>query len=89
MELNNLPPVKRRVPPNLAYLGGWLLEKVYRLLGIKNEPLVTRFIAKELSTAHWFDITAAQKNLGYIPVVSIEEGFRRVEAFLLQNGQAG
>jgi nucleoside-diphosphate-sugar epimerase len=37
----------------------------------------------------YFDITAARKDLGYIPVVSIEEGFRQVEAFLLQNGHAG
>jgi nucleoside-diphosphate-sugar epimerase len=77
------------VPPALAYLVGGLLEKAYHILGIRKEPLVTRFIAKELSTAHWFDITAARKDLGYIPVVSIEEGFRQVEAFLLQNGHAG
>lgn len=89
MELHDLPPVKRRVPPALAYSGGWLLEKVYRLLGILQEPLVTRFLAKELSTAHWFDIMAARKDLGYRPEISIEEGFRRVEVFLLQSGQAG
>jgi nucleoside-diphosphate-sugar epimerase len=89
MELHDLPPVKRRVPPALAYSGGWLLEKVYRLLGILQEPLVTRFLAKELSTAHWFDIMAARNDLGYRPEISIEEGFRRVEVFLLQSGQAG
>lgn len=89
MELHDLPPVKRRVPPVLAYSGGWFLEKVYRLLGILQEPLVTRFLAKELSTAHWFDIRAARKDLGYRPEISIEEGFRRVEVFLLESGQTG
>lgn len=89
MELNNLPPVRRSVPPALAYLGGWLFESVYRLFGILREPLVTRFLARELSTAHWFDIMAARKDLGYQPEVSIEEGFRRVEKYLLQGGQAG
>lgn len=89
MELNNLPPVKHRVPPELAYLCGWLLEKVYYLLGIIQEPLITRFLAKELSTAHWFDIVAARKDLDYHPEISIDEGFKRVETLLLQNGQAG
>lgn len=89
MELNNLPQVNGRVPPNLAYWCGWLLEKVYCLLRIEQEPLVTRFLAKELSTAHWFDIMAARKDLGYHPEISIDEGFRRVKVFLLQSGQAG
>lgn len=88
MVLHNLPPVDRRVPPVLAFIGGWSLEKVYHLLGITQEPLVTRFLAEELSTAHWFDITAAQKDLGYHPEISIEEGFRRVKIFLQQTDQA-
>ena len=37
---------------------------------------MTRFLARELSTAHWFDITAARRDLGYEPRVSIEEGWR-------------
>jgi nucleoside-diphosphate-sugar epimerase len=88
MELYNLPPVKRKVPPILAYTGGWLLESAYRLLGIRQEPLVTRFLAQELSTAHWFDITAARRDLEYQPAISLEEGFQRVERALLQNGRA-
>jgi nucleoside-diphosphate-sugar epimerase len=87
MELNHLPPVKRKVPPLLAHIGGWLLENVYHRLGIRQEPLVTRFIAQELSTAHWFDITAARNDLGYQPDISLEEGFKRVERFLLRNGR--
>ncbi|MBI3118786.1 MAG: 3-beta hydroxysteroid dehydrogenase, partial [Candidatus Hydrogenedentes bacterium] len=47
-----------------------------------DEPLMTRFVAKELSTAHWFDISAARHDLGYTPSVSIEEGMRRLRASL-------
>ena len=40
---------------------------------------MTRFLAKQLSTAHWFDISAARRDLGYSPDVSIEEGLKRLE----------
>ena len=85
MELHNLPPVERHVPPGLAWFGGWLFETTYNLLNIKQEPLVTRFIAKELSTSHWFDISAARIDFGYIPEISIEEGIQRIAKTNSQN----
>jgi len=39
---------------------------------------MTRFVAKQLSTDHWFDISAARKDLGYKPAISISEGFKRL-----------
>ena len=41
---------------------------------------MTRFVARELTTAHWFDIAAARRDLGYEPKVSIEEGLKRLAA---------
>lgn len=75
----HLPPVTRTIPPGLAYMGGGLLEVVYRALRLKTEPILTRFVARQLSTAHWFDITAARRDLGYEPDVTIDEGMRRLE----------
>ncbi len=43
---------------------------------------MTRFLARELSTAHWFNIAAARRDLGYEPRVSMEEGVRLLEAAL-------
>ena len=43
---------------------------------------MTRFLADELSAAHWFDISAAKKDLGYAPEISIEEGLSRLERWL-------
>jgi 2-alkyl-3-oxoalkanoate reductase len=43
---------------------------------------MTRFVADELSTAHWFDISAAKRDLGYNPEVSIEEGLERLQKWL-------
>ena len=77
-----LPPVTRRVPRLAAWMAGGLFELVYTLLGIRSEPRMTRFLADELSSSHWFDISAARRELGYEPRVSIEEGLRRLEAWL-------
>ena len=74
----SLAPIDRTVPYSLAYAAGWLFEMIYGVLGIQREPPMTRFLAKQLSTAHWFDISAAQKELGYRPAISMEEGFRRL-----------
>jgi len=39
---------------------------------------MTRFLAKQLGTAHWFDISAARRDLQYTPRVSTQEGLRRL-----------
>jgi nucleoside-diphosphate-sugar epimerase len=75
-----LPPVTRTVPVWSAHLIGWVLEAAYGLLGRAEEPPMTRFLAAELATAHWFNIAAARRDLGYEPRVSIDEGLRRLEA---------
>jgi nucleoside-diphosphate-sugar epimerase len=73
-----LPPVTRRVSANSAYLTGALLETFYRLFRLRSEPPITRFVARQLSTAHWFDLTAARRDLGYAAQISNEEGLRRL-----------
>jgi nucleoside-diphosphate-sugar epimerase len=78
----DLPPVERRIPGGVAYFLGALLETVYELLGIETEPPLTRFVAAQLSTAHWFDISAARLDLGYEPAVSLDEGMERLAASL-------
>jgi nucleoside-diphosphate-sugar epimerase len=77
-----LPPVTRTVPAGAAYAAGWLLELAYGVLGLRGEPPMTRFVARELATAHWFDLTAARRDLGYEPAVSLDEGLRRLEQSL-------
>jgi nucleoside-diphosphate-sugar epimerase len=45
---------------------------------------MTRFVARELSTAHWFNIDAARRDLGYTPEVSIDEGLVRLRTWLAE-----
>ncbi len=89
LKAGGLPPVTKTVPVRLAYFAGFVLETVHRLLGLKGEPRMTRFLAKELSTAHWFDLTAARRDLGYEPKVTVEEGLRRLSQWLETSGNAG
>ncbi len=83
----DLPPVERTLPTGVAYAAGAVLEVCHRVLQLEGEPRMTRFLARELSTAHWFDLTAARRDLGYAPKVSLEEGLRRLRAsFRTDNG---
>jgi 2-alkyl-3-oxoalkanoate reductase len=77
-----LPPVKKTVPPAAALAAGAAFEAVYRTLRITAEPPMTRFLAHQLSSSHWFNIADARRDLGYEPRVSIDEGLRRLSASL-------
>lgn len=77
-----LPSVTRKIPEGVAYTAGALMEFIYSITKRKEEPLMTRFLARELSCAHWFDISAARRDLGYDPSVSIDEGMRRLKEWL-------
>jgi 2-alkyl-3-oxoalkanoate reductase len=85
LRAGRMPAVSRRIPAFVAYAVGALLEGVYHLLGRENEPPMTRFVARQLATAHWFDPRAAREELGYIPKISMAEGLRRLETHLHQH----
>lgn len=89
LEAAGEPPLTRRIPAGLALAAGALLEGAHRLLRLESEPLMTRFLASELSTSHWFDISAARRDLGYEPQVSLEEGMRRLGQWCRESGIAG
>ncbi len=77
-----LPPVRKTISPRTAYAVGAALEAIYAVLRLRSVPLMTRFLAEQLATAHWFDISAARRDLGYTPQVSLNEGMDRLAAWL-------
>ncbi|MFT6985400.1 MAG: nucleoside-diphosphate-sugar epimerase [Psychromonas sp.] len=77
-----LPPVTKRLPAALAYNVGMILEWIYLGLRKKEEPMMTRFVARQLSTSHYFNISAAKRDLDYQPLVSIEQGMLKLQASL-------
>lgn len=41
---------------------------------------MTRFLAEQLSTTHWYDMAPATRDFGYLPKVSFHEGLTRLKA---------
>lgn len=81
-----VPPVTATISPKVAWFVGLICEKAFKWLNLKGEPPITRWVAGELSTAHWFNIDAARRDFGYQPKISIEEGIRRLhEAYSKAN----
>ena len=56
-----LSPVVPAINTHLAYYTGTAMELTHKILRLKHEPLLTRFVARQLSTAHWFDLSAAKR----------------------------
>ncbi len=83
LALVDLPPIEKSISARKAYYAGALLEfKHWLTRDYKNEPRMTRFVARSLATDHWFDVTAAKEDFGYEQRVSTEEGMQRLGAWL-------
>lgn len=78
LEKTGMPKIEKRVSYRAAYIAGTILEVFYWLFSIKREPIMTRFVAAQLAKSHYFDITAAKRDIGYEPAISTEEGLKRL-----------
>ena len=75
-------PVTRRLSLGAASMLGAACEAAWGALRLRGEPPMTRFIAAELAKDHWFDISAARRDLGYAPRVGMAEGMADLVAGL-------
>jgi nucleoside-diphosphate-sugar epimerase len=73
-----ISPVTKSISYSMARKLGWILEGVYRVFGIAGEPRMTRFLAGQLATSHYFDISRARRDFNYEVRVSPEEGMKRL-----------
>ncbi|MEP7279695.1 MAG: NAD-dependent epimerase/dehydratase family protein [Bacteroidota bacterium] len=85
LESGGLPPVNKNINPRVALCTGWLLQNFFRLFNVQSEPLLTLFVAKQLSSSHWYDISAAKRDLGYLPTITIDEGMKQLKESLHTN----
>jgi len=74
------PQVHGAIPFGAAYAIGAACEALWPLLRLRGEPPMTRFLAEQLSTTHWYSMAPAARDLGYAPRVSIAEGLQRLRA---------
>ena len=71
----------RNVPAGIAITVGSVIEHIWEALDRQEDPPMTRFLAEQLATAHWFDQRETRRLLNWQPTVSIEEGFEKLAAF--------
>jgi nucleoside-diphosphate-sugar epimerase len=84
-----IAPVTRRVGLPIAYALGAMMEAAWSLFGIEGEPMMTRFVAAQLGTSHYYDLAAARRDLGYELLVSDDEAHRRTVAWLKEELASG
>ncbi len=82
LALAGLPKIKRKISFYWAWRLGAALEAYHEMMNKDEEPRMTRFLAAQLAKSHYFDISRARNDFGYRPIVSHEEGMRRLQASL-------
>jgi len=82
LALDGQPPLAKSISLKAAWRIGSVLEGVYKLLGLKSEPRMTRFLAAQLAYAHYYDIRRAKHDFGYRPIVSTAEGMHQLGEWL-------
>jgi len=82
LSLADLPHVEKGISANAAWYAGAACEMAFGILRISAEPPMTRYLAALLGTSHYFDISRARDDFGYVPVISKEEGMRRLGEYI-------
>jgi 2-alkyl-3-oxoalkanoate reductase len=70
-----VPGPRGRVPLWVASTAGAAVESYWRVAERPGPPPLTRFLAEQLGTAHWFDQRRTRAALDWIPAVSLDQGF--------------
>ena len=81
LDAAGMAPAGRSVPVGVARAGGLLVERYWERSGRDDDPPMTRFVAEQLSTAHWFDQRETQEALDWSPAVLLDDGFELLRAW--------
>ena len=71
LSYHNLQPPQRTISKDAAYAIASMSEYASTLLPWLGPPPFTRFLVSEMSTDHYFNISAARNDLGYSPPYSV------------------
>lgn len=78
LESHGVPKIQRHLSYSTARRIGSICEFLWKTLRKKGEPPMTRFVASELAKDHWFDISAAKRDLRYTPRISMDQGMKEL-----------
>lgn len=73
------PEVDKTIPFRAAYIAGAACEALWTVMSLRGEPPMTRFLAEQLSTTHWYDMTPATRDFGYRSRVSFHDGLTQLK----------
>lgn len=75
-------PPRFAVPGPLARAAGAAVERLWTLPALRRlgDPPMTRFLAEQLTTAHWFDQVRTRAVLRWRPRIGLDEAFVRLAA---------
>ncbi len=76
-----LPRPWRQLPYRRAWLLSTLLEGAFRLLRLRQPPLITRYAAWLVGRDTWYSTAKAEHELGWRPRVGYDEGIPRTAAW--------
>ncbi|MEO6517788.1 MAG: 2-alkyl-3-oxoalkanoate reductase [Pseudoxanthomonas sp.] len=82
LDAADAPRVEKHVSFKAAYRIGAVCEALWKYLPLQGEPPMTRFLAEQLSTTHWYDMAPATRDFGYRPRISFDEGITRLKQSL-------
>ncbi len=77
---------KISIPYGLAYASAAIAERLHELSGSKKQPLMTRYAIALSGRNLTFSCEKAKRMLGYRPAVSINEGMKRLSAWVKEIG---
>ncbi|TZF90239.1 2-alkyl-3-oxoalkanoate reductase [Cognatilysobacter lacus] len=78
LEAAGAPPPNGSVPFPVAYAIGAASEAAWSLLPLHGEPPMTRFLAEQLVTTHWYSMAPAARDFGWLPRVSFDDGLAQL-----------
>ena len=75
---SGVEPPRWSVPASVARVAGSLVERVWAVRPGADEPPMTRFLAEQLVTTHWYSMAPCARDFGWRPRVSFEDGLARL-----------
>ena len=77
-----LDAVKNNLSFPKAYMVGAFAEFLWKVLPIKSDLPMSRFVACQLAHDHWFSTEAAKRDFGYEPILSMKEALDKTIPWL-------